>query len=151
MLVTQRKEAKNENCFLTTCWDWNIFRPVVYEVALVVWELKLTSHFVSTKLFLFQILQNLGKADKTTDEIFEEHLQNFNTQQVNATRLHKDINNYLRCIRGESMILGEISGHSRWSRTRFLWRYADTLPCFVTFRDLIRVNPWHFGDWFVLF
>merc|ERR1719410_2970096 len=24
---------------------------------------------------------------------------NFNTQQVNATRLHKDINNYLRCIR----------------------------------------------------
>jgi len=46
-----------------------------------------------------KILQNLGKADKTTDEIFEEHLQNFNTQQVNATRLHKDINNYLRCIR----------------------------------------------------
>jgi len=46
-----------------------------------------------------KILQNLGKADKTTDEIFEEHLQNFNTQQVNSTRLHKDINNYLRCIR----------------------------------------------------
>merc|ERR1712079_295859 len=46
-----------------------------------------------------KILQNLGKSDKTTDEIFEEHLQNFNTQQVNATRLHKDINNYLRCIR----------------------------------------------------
>merc|ERR1712227_887887 len=46
-----------------------------------------------------KILQDLGKADKTTDEIFEEHLQNFNTQQVNATRLHKDINNYLRCIR----------------------------------------------------
>merc|ERR1712183_823176 len=46
-----------------------------------------------------KILQNLGKSDKTTDEIFEEHLQNFNTQQVNSTRLHKDINNYLRCIR----------------------------------------------------
>jgi len=46
-----------------------------------------------------KILQNLGKADKTTDEIFEEHLQNFNNQQVNAIRLHKDINNYLRCIR----------------------------------------------------
>ena len=50
---------------------------------------------------IFQILQNLGKADKTTDEIFEEHLQNFNNQQVNATRLHKDINNYLRCIKGQ--------------------------------------------------
>jgi amphiphysin len=46
-----------------------------------------------------KILQNLGKSDKTTDEIFEEHLSNFNAQQVNATRLHKDINNYLRCIR----------------------------------------------------
>merc|ERR1712038_2248639 len=46
-----------------------------------------------------KILQNLGKSDKTTDEIFEEHLMNFNTQQVNPTRLHKDINNYLRCIR----------------------------------------------------
>merc|ERR1711909_218448 len=46
-----------------------------------------------------KILQNLGKADKTTDEIFDEHLLNFNTQQVNSTRLHKDINNYLRCIR----------------------------------------------------
>jgi amphiphysin len=46
-----------------------------------------------------KILQNLGKSDKTTDEIFEEHQNNFNAQQVNATRLHKDINNYLRCIR----------------------------------------------------
>merc|ERR1711899_533740 len=46
-----------------------------------------------------KILQNLGKSDKTTDEIFEEHLMNFNSQQVNATRLHKDINNYLRCIK----------------------------------------------------
>ena len=48
----------------------------------------------------FQLLQNLGKADKTTDEIFEEHQLNFNQQQVHSTRLHKDINNYIRCIRG---------------------------------------------------
>lgn len=46
-----------------------------------------------------KLLQNLGKADKTTDEIFEEHLQNFNLQTVQSTRLHKDINNYIRCIR----------------------------------------------------
>ena len=44
-------------------------------------------------------------SDKTTDEIFEEHLQNFNSQQVNATRLHKDINNYLRCIKGKRFML----------------------------------------------
>jgi len=46
-----------------------------------------------------KILQNLGKKDKTTDEIFEDHVRNFNEQQVSSTRLHKDINNYLRCIR----------------------------------------------------
>ena len=52
-------------------------------------------------MFLFlQLLQNLGKADKTTDEIFEEHLLNFNQQQANATRLQKDISNYIRCIKG---------------------------------------------------
>ena len=50
--------------------------------------------------FPLQLLQNLGKADKTTDEIFEEHLLNFNQQQANATRLQKDISNYIRCIKG---------------------------------------------------
>ena len=50
--------------------------------------------------FLFQLLQNLGKADKTTDEIFEEHLLNFNQQQANSCRLQKDIANYIRCIKG---------------------------------------------------
>jgi hypothetical protein len=40
------------------------------------------------KFFLFQILQNLGKADKTTDEIFEEHLHNFNTQQVRKAKVN---------------------------------------------------------------
>lgn len=46
-----------------------------------------------------KLLQNLGKADRTTDEIFEEHLINFNQQQTNATRLYKDISNYIRCIK----------------------------------------------------
>lgn len=46
-----------------------------------------------------KILQNLGKADRTTDEIFEEHLQNFTVQQTNANRLHKDLANYLRCVK----------------------------------------------------
>lgn len=46
-----------------------------------------------------KLLQNLGKADKTTDEIFEEHFLNFNIQQANANRLQKDISNYIRCIK----------------------------------------------------
>lgn len=55
-------------------------------------------------LFSFQILQNLGKVDRTADEIFDEHLTNFNRQQNNATRLQKEFNNYIRCIRGKAKI-----------------------------------------------
>ncbi|XP_034249245.1 myc box-dependent-interacting protein 1 isoform X3 [Thrips palmi] len=45
------------------------------------------------------ILQNLGKVDRTSDEIFEEHLQNFTRQQNAANRLQKEFNNYIRCVR----------------------------------------------------
>lgn len=51
--------------------------------------------------FFLQILQNLGKVDRTADEIFDEHLTNFNRQQNNASRLQKEFNNYIRCIRGK--------------------------------------------------
>lgn len=56
------------------------------------------------RFFLFlslQLLQNLGKVDRTADEIFDEHLTNFNRQQNNAARLQKEFNNYIRCVRGE--------------------------------------------------
>ncbi|XP_036331986.1 myc box-dependent-interacting protein 1 isoform X2 [Rhagoletis pomonella] len=46
-----------------------------------------------------KILQNLGKVDRTADDIFDEHLNNFNRQQTNANRLQKEFNNYIRCIR----------------------------------------------------
>ncbi|CAD7014332.1 unnamed protein product [Ceratitis capitata] len=45
------------------------------------------------------ILQNLGKVDRTADDIFDDHLNNFNRQQTNANRLQKEFNNYIRCIR----------------------------------------------------
>nr|CAD7567931.1 unnamed protein product [Timema californicum] len=45
------------------------------------------------------ILQNLGKVDRTADDIFDEHLQNFTRQQNAANRLQKEFNNYIRCIR----------------------------------------------------
>lgn len=46
-----------------------------------------------------KFLQNLGKVDRTADDIFDEHLENFNRQQIAATRLQKEFNNYIRCIR----------------------------------------------------
>ncbi|CAH2105922.1 unnamed protein product [Euphydryas editha] len=51
------------------------------------------------KYITFKFLQNLGKVDRTLDDIFEEHLQNFNRQHQQATRLQKEFNNYIRCIR----------------------------------------------------
>lgn len=54
--------------------------------------------------YQLQLLQNLGKVDRTADEIFDEHLTNFNRQQNNAARLQKEFNNYIRCVRGESHI-----------------------------------------------
>ncbi|KAK7586214.1 hypothetical protein V9T40_004090 [Parthenolecanium corni] len=46
-----------------------------------------------------RLLQNLGKVDRTADEIFDEHLQNFTKQQNAANRLQKEFNNYIRCVR----------------------------------------------------
>ncbi|XP_021937611.1 amphiphysin isoform X2 [Zootermopsis nevadensis] len=46
-----------------------------------------------------KILQNLGKVDRTADDIFDEHLTNFTRQQNAANRLQKEFNNYIRCIR----------------------------------------------------
>lgn len=54
-------------------------------------------------LYLLQILQNLGKVDRTADDIFDEHLQNFTKQQNAANRLQKEFTNYIRCIRGNKL------------------------------------------------
>ncbi|XP_050419741.1 myc box-dependent-interacting protein 1 isoform X1 [Adelges cooleyi] len=46
-----------------------------------------------------KFLQNLGKVDRTEDEIFNEHLQNFSKQQNSANKLQKEFTNYIRCVR----------------------------------------------------
>jgi len=46
-----------------------------------------------------KILQNFGKADKTTDEVYEQYEANFNRQQANASRLNREVANYIRCAR----------------------------------------------------
>uniref|UniRef100_T1IVT4 Uncharacterized protein n=1 Tax=Strigamia maritima TaxID=126957 RepID=T1IVT4_STRMM len=46
-----------------------------------------------------KLLQSLGKSDKTTDEIFDEYVNNFKKQEANANKLHKEIKNYVTCVR----------------------------------------------------
>ena len=38
-------------------------------------------------LITFKVLQNMGKAERTTDEKFEEHVSNFTKQQVKRRTL----------------------------------------------------------------
>ncbi|KAG0424829.1 hypothetical protein HPB47_027967 [Ixodes persulcatus] len=46
-----------------------------------------------------KILQNLGRADKTKDEVFEVYLYNFTRQQNAAAKLQKEFKNYVVCIK----------------------------------------------------
>lgn len=45
------------------------------------------------------MLQNFGKADRTTDELFEVYQQNFNRQQSTALNLQKHVKHYLHCVK----------------------------------------------------
>lgn len=44
-------------------------------------------------------MQNLGRADKTKDEVFEVYLYNFTRQQTAAAKLQKEFKNYVLCIK----------------------------------------------------
>lgn len=46
-----------------------------------------------------RLLQNFGKADRTTDELFEAHQVSFNRQQSVALNLQKQVKNYLHCLK----------------------------------------------------
>ncbi|XP_058791094.1 amphiphysin isoform X2 [Phymastichus coffea] len=80
-----------------------------------------------------KFLQNLGKVDKTADDIFDEHLQNFTRQQNAANRLQKEFNNYIRCIRAMQQAsktlmdsLNEIY-ESQWTGHDMLYVQAQNL------------------------
>lgn len=46
-----------------------------------------------------RLLQNFGKADKTTDELFEVYQSNFNRQQSTALNLQKHVKQYMHCLK----------------------------------------------------
>lgn len=58
----------------------------------------------------------MGKVDRTEDEIFNEHLQNFSKQQNSANKLQKEFNNYIRCVRGK---LTQFKGEKNAYRCNF--------------------------------
>lgn len=46
-----------------------------------------------------RLMQNLGKADKTTDELLDIYQINFNRQQSSALNLQKHVKHYLHCLK----------------------------------------------------
>lgn len=46
-----------------------------------------------------RLMQNFGKADKTTDELFEVYQTNFNRQQSTALNLQKHVRHYVHCLK----------------------------------------------------
>ncbi|XP_047359093.1 myc box-dependent-interacting protein 1 isoform X3 [Vespa velutina] len=80
-----------------------------------------------------KFLQNLGKVDRTADDILDEHLQNFTRQQYSANRLQKEFNNYIRCVRAVQVAsktlmdsLNEIY-ESQWTGHDLLYVQAQNL------------------------
>lgn len=86
-----------------------------------------------------KLLQNLGKVDRTGDEIFDEHLTNFTRQQNSATRLQKEFNNYIRCVRAvqtaSKSLMDAINEvyEGQWTGSEAL--YAQTNAVEVLFQD----------------
>lgn len=56
--------------------------------------------------------------DRTADEIFDDHVQNFNKQQNAANKLQKELNNYIRCVKGEILLL-----FSKIDKTKRVWNF----------------------------
>uniref|UniRef100_A0A8W7PPT7 Endophilin-A n=1 Tax=Anopheles coluzzii TaxID=1518534 RepID=A0A8W7PPT7_ANOCL len=79
------------------------------------------------------LLQNLGKVDRTADEIFDEHLTNFNRQHTCATRLQKEFSNYIRCVRAvqnaSKSLMEAITEvyESQWTGSEVLYGQAKTI------------------------
>lgn len=47
------------------------------------------------------LLQNIGKADKTTDSLFTIYEENFYKQQAQASKLQKEFKLYLKALKGK--------------------------------------------------
>jgi len=45
-----------------------------------------------------KFMQKVGKLDETKDEVFDEFVNNFNKQQTAASRLQKELKQYIQCL-----------------------------------------------------
>ncbi|XP_033109491.1 myc box-dependent-interacting protein 1-like isoform X2 [Anneissia japonica] len=50
----------------------------------------------------YKVLQKLGKADETKDQMFEMYVQNFALQVSAANRLQKELKRYIECVKSMS-------------------------------------------------
>ncbi|KAK2703443.1 hypothetical protein QYM36_018088 [Artemia franciscana] len=108
-----------------------------------------------------KILQKVGKVDRTADEIFDDHVQNFTKQHMLAKKLQTEVNNYVKCIkemRAASKSLYECIGEvyePDWTGHDLLYLQTQTVDMLwqdlahkVTDQVLIPLNTYqaHFPE-----
>ncbi|XP_071788360.1 myc box-dependent-interacting protein 1-like [Asterias amurensis] len=80
-----------------------------------------------------KVLQRLGKADETRDVNFDLYSQNFNQQQVAASRLQKELKTYVACVRAMSSASRSLHEalesiyEPDWVRSDQIPQYKETL------------------------
>uniref|UniRef100_A0A6G1S870 Amphiphysin n=1 Tax=Aceria tosichella TaxID=561515 RepID=A0A6G1S870_9ACAR len=77
-----------------------------------------------------RLLQNFGKADKTTDELFEVYQLNFNRQQSTALNFQKHVRHYVACLK-------ELNEAAKTMNSCLLDMYENDWPKHETFENNI--------------
>ncbi|XP_073326366.1 bridging integrator 2a [Pagrus major] len=83
-----------------------------------------------------KVLQKLGKADESRDEQFEHSLRQFNDQQTDGNRMHKDLRNYINAVRDMREASRRIS-QSLFDSYESTWAGEEDLGGIVEGEDLL--------------
>lgn len=96
---------------------------------------RLKKNFSRTKE---KILQGIGKTDRTNDQHFDLYVDNFDKQNSQASKLTKELNKYLSCLK-------ETQKSSRAFYETLKETYEDTWPDSDIFTEQIELteNKWH--------
>ena len=96
---------------------------------------RLKKNFSRTKE---KILQGIGKTDRTNDQSFDLYVENFDKQNSQASKLTKELNKYLSCLK-------ETQKSSRAFYETLRETYEETWPDSDIFGEQIEImeNKWH--------
>uniref|UniRef100_UPI0037E98AFA bridging integrator 2a n=1 Tax=Semicossyphus pulcher TaxID=241346 RepID=UPI0037E98AFA len=83
-----------------------------------------------------KVLQRLGKSVETRDDRFEHSLQEFNDQQTDGNRIHKDLRHYINAVRDMREASRRLS-QSLFDAYEHNWAAVEDLGAIVEGEDLL--------------